>query len=236
MMQIDDPAVQETIPPLFRLAFRPFFLGGALFSVVSLLLWGGSLFYGARFTPYGGIVWWHMHEMLFGFTLAIIAGFLLTAVQTWTGIKSIKGVPLAALCLLWLAARIMLLFSDAVNPWLAAVVDLSFPLITAGLMASYVLRKRMWRNLVFTPVLLLMAFASGMMHWGVISQNYALAYQGAYGGVYLIALLMVILGGRVIPFFTANRMGFEKPAPSKLRDLGATVPSGADCIDDAVWG
>ncbi|MRI31473.1 NnrS family protein [Endozoicomonas sp. OPT23] len=224
MMQINDPAVQETTTPLFRLAFRPFFLGGALFSVISLLLWGGSLFYGARFTPYGGIVWWHMHEMIFGFTLAIIAGFLLTAVQTWTGIKSIKGMPLAAFCLLWLAARVMLLFPDAVNPWLAGIVDIAFPLVTAGLMANCVLRKKMWKNLVFAPVLLLMTLASGMMHWGVINQDYALAHQGAYGGVYLIALLMVILGGRVIPFFTVNKMGFEKSVPSKPRELCAIIP------------
>ena len=226
MLQISDPDQQESTPAFFRLAFRPFFLAGALFSAISLALWGLTLFYGIRFLPYGGIVWWHMHEMLFGFTLAIIAGFLLTAVQTWTGIKSIKGLPLAGLFALWLSARVLLLFPDVISPLIVAALDVAFPLLTAALMASYVISKRMWRNLIFTPVLLFMAAANAMMYAGVMNQDFALAYQGAYAGVYLIAFLMVVLGGRVIPFFTANKLGFTKAEPIKQLELAAIVPLG----------
>ncbi len=226
MLQITDPDQQESTLAFFRLAFRPFFLAGALFSAISLALWGLTLFYGINFAPFGGIVWWHMHEMLFGFTLAIIAGFLLTAVQTWTGIKSVKGLSLILLFGLWLAARVLLLIPDAMSPLFIAVLDVAFPLVTAGIMASFVIRKKMWRNLVFAPILLLMAVASAMMYAGAIRQDFALSYQGAYGGVYLIAFLMVVLGGRVIPFFTASKLGFTKAEPIKQLELTAIIPLG----------
>ncbi|WP_281645202.1 NnrS family protein [Parendozoicomonas sp. Alg238-R29] len=224
MMQISDPTLEERIPALFRLGFRPFFLAGVLFSMISLMLWGLSLFGSLTLQPYGGMLWWHMHEMVFGFTMAIIAGFLLTAVQTWTGVPAIKGKPLMLLFGLWLAGRVLLLVPGSVPLMLIAGIDIAFPVITAALMASYVIRVKMWRNLMFTPVLLLMALASGIMHAGVIAGDYTLAWQGAYGSIYLVALLMAILGGRVIPFFTANRLKLPKPETNKPRELGSIIP------------
>ena len=93
MLNIVDPEITSRMLPLFRLAFRPFFLGGAMFSLVALALWGGFWLTGMNWTPYGGWLWWHAHEMLFGFVGAIIAGFLLTAVQNWTAQDSINGWP-----------------------------------------------------------------------------------------------------------------------------------------------
>ncbi|MGY0219102.1 NnrS family protein [Endozoicomonadaceae bacterium StTr2] len=224
MMQITDPAREEQIPALLRLGFRPFFLAGALFSLISLLLWGMFLFHGLDLEPYGGMLWWHMHEMIFGFTLAIIAGFLLTAVQTWTGLPGLKGVQLALLFSLWLAGRILLLFPGSISQLLIASIDVAFPLVTAALMANYVIRVKMWRNLVFTPVLLMMALANALMHAGVITGDFTQAYQGAYGSIFLITLLMVILGGRVIPFFTSNKLGLPPVTRYKVIELGSIVP------------
>ena len=84
-MNILEPDKLDRSMPIFRLAFRPFFLGAALFSLIALSLWGSFWLGGTSWTPYGGWLWWHAHEMLFGFVCAVIVGFLLTAVQNWTG-------------------------------------------------------------------------------------------------------------------------------------------------------
>ena len=204
MLNIVDPEITSRILPLFRLAFRPFFLGGALFSLVALALWGGFWLTGMNWTPYGGWLWWHAHEMLFGFVSAIIAGFLLTAVQNWTAQDSINGWPLSGLFLLWLLPRLLLLYpvaaTEAILPWL----DLAFLPVVAWVMGRLVWRVRQFRNLVFIPVLLLLTVSNAQMHWAIVQGDGALAMQASQSGVFLIVLMMVVLGGRVIPFFTAN--------------------------------
>jgi uncharacterized protein involved in response to NO len=132
-MQVLDRRKAMAIAPLLRLAFRPFFLAGGLLAVLAIPLWlaafSGSL---SAWQPAGGWLGWHRHELLFGFGLAIIAGFLLTAVQTWTGRPGLSGKPLAALALLWLAARVAWLVNA---PWpLLVVLEMAFPLAVAVLM------------------------------------------------------------------------------------------------------
>ena len=96
------------IPPPLRLAFRPLFLGGTLFSVIAIGWWIWFWLNPMAWSPYGGPVWWHGHEMLFGFGAAIVAGFLLTAVQNWTGVTGLRGWPLAVLVLFWALGRVLL--------------------------------------------------------------------------------------------------------------------------------
>ena len=214
MLNIVDPEKASSIVPLFRLAFRPFFLGGALFSLVALALWGGFWLTGMHWTPYGGWLWWHAHEMLFGFVSAIIAGFLLTAVQNWTGQDSINGWPLSGLFLLWLLPRILLLYpvgvTEAVLPWL----DLAFLPAVAWVMGRLVWRARQFRNLVFIPVLLLLTVSNAQMHWAMVQGDGVLARQASHSGIFLIVLMMVVLGGRVIPFFTANGTATVRSEPN----------------------
>ncbi len=137
-----DPDKPNRMLPIFGLAFRPFFLGAARFSLVALSLWGGFWLTGMSWVPYGGWLWWHAHEMLFGFVCAVIVGFLLTAVQNWTAQPSINGWPLAALFSLWLLARLLLLYPiaaiDAILPWL----DLAFLPVVA-----LVIGRLVWRVL-----------------------------------------------------------------------------------------
>lgn len=207
------PDKANRILPIFRLAFRPFFLGGALFSLVALLLWGGFWLGLTNWTPYGGWLWWHAHEMLFGFVCAIISGFLLTAVQAWTSQDSISSWPLAALFSLWLLARVLLLFPiDAIEtiiPWL----DLAFLPLVALIMGRLVWRVRQFRNLVFVPVLLLLTVSNAQMHWAVAQADSLLFKQASHSGIFVIVLIMVVLGGRVIPFFTANATAIPRKKP-----------------------
>jgi uncharacterized protein involved in response to NO len=204
MFNIVDPEKTNRTLPLLRMAFRPFFLFGSIYSIIALALWGGFWLTGMNWTPYGGWLWWHAHEMLFGFVVAIIAGFLLTAVQSWTAQDSIYGWPLAGLFLLWFLPRLLLLFPfkaiEPILPWF----DLAFLPAVAFILGRLIWRVRQFRNLVFIPVLILLTVSNAQMHWAIVQGDGALARQASHSGVFLIVLMMVVLGGRVIPFFTAN--------------------------------
>lgn len=218
------PADKPTSLPLMRLAFRPFFLLAALFSVVSLLVWLAFWHGNILLRPYGGLIFWHQHEMLFGFAAAVVAGFLLTAVRNWTGLPSVSGGPLLALVLLWLLGRLLMAFPMALPAWVLVVVDLAFLPAVAIVMAKLVITAKRWRNLIFIPVLVLLAIANLAMHLGMINGDYALVRNAAYLAVLLITLMMTVVGGRVIAMFTANRLGRPKPDPIPLLE-GVTLAS-----------
>ncbi|MGE8485962.1 MAG: NnrS family protein [Pseudomonas sp.] len=205
-MQVLDRRKAMAIMPLFRLAFRPFFLAGCLLAVLAIPLWlaafNGSI---SNWQPAGGWLGWHRHELLFGFGLAIIAGFLLTAVQTWTGRPGLSGKPLAALALLWLLARVAWL---ANAPWpLLAVLELAFPLAVAVLMGFTLWKVRQKRNYPIVVVLLLLAVADGLSLYGLVEGHEGWQRQGVLSGIWLVAAMMGLIGGRVIPFFTQRGLG-----------------------------
>ncbi|NLC21446.1 MAG: NnrS family protein, partial [Halomonadaceae bacterium] len=100
-MQTSSAAPRLSRLPVARLAFRPLFLLAALFSVLSMVVWFAFWHGDILLRPHGGLMFWHQHEMLFGFAAAVVAGFLLTAVQNWTGLPSLRGGPLLGLVALW---------------------------------------------------------------------------------------------------------------------------------------
>ncbi|MEG0634668.1 NnrS family protein [Pseudomonas sp. WS 5412] len=204
-MQVLDRRKAMSITPLFRLAFRPFFLGGCLLALLAIPLWLLALAGNAGWQPAGGWLAWHRHELLFGFALAIIGGFLLTAVQTWTGRPGISGMPLAVLAGVWLAARLAWLFN---LPWpLLAVLELSFPLAVAGLMGWTLWKVRQQRNYPIVLVLLLLALADGLSLYGLLRADEGWQRQAVLTGLWLVAAMMGLIGGRVIPFFTQRGLG-----------------------------
>ncbi|WP_280546946.1 NnrS family protein [Halomonas sp. 11-S5] len=199
--------------PVSRLAFRPFFLLAALFSVLSMGVWFAFWHGDILLRPVGGLMFWHQHEMLFGFAAAVVAGFLLTAVQNWTGLPSLKGGRLLALVGLWLAGRVLMAFPLGLPAWLPMLVDLAFLPVVAGVMAMLVIEAKRWRNLVFLPALALLTLANLAMHLGALTGDAELIRQAAYLAVLLFTLLMVVVGGRVIAMFTANRLGLTRKPP-----------------------
>lgn len=213
--------------PLLRLAFRPFFLLGALFSILAMLAWLAFWHGNLWVSPYGGMLWWHQHEMLFGFGSAIIAGFLLTAVQNWTGRPSLSGAPLLGIVLVWLTARVMLAYPNELPDTLILLLDVAFLPLVAWVMARRVIAARLWRNLIFVPVLLLLAGANIAMHLGVINGNGMLVRDASHLTILLIALLMVVMGGRVIPFFTARKLGLRQASPPPLVERGSLLSMAA---------
>ncbi|MDM8349998.1 NnrS family protein [Pseudomonas sp. sp1636] len=205
-MQVLDRRKALAISPLWRLGFRPFFLGGCLFALLAIPLWLAAYSgWMGEWQPAGGWLAWHRHELLFGFALAIIAGFLLSAVQTWTGQPGLQGRPLTALALLWLAARLAWL-GDLPLP-LLAVLELAFPLAVAAVMARSLWQARQKRNYPIVAVLLLLTAVDAVAVAGLASANDVLQRQGVLAGVWLVAAMMGLIGGRVIPFFTQRGLG-----------------------------
>lgn len=204
MMQITDLNKEQQIAPLFRLGFRPFFLAGAVFSVIAILLWL-LLYRGAiNFQPLGGGYWWHIHEMIFGFGCAIIAGFLLTAVQNWTGMPGVKGKVLAGLFFVWLSGRLCLIFPEVLGPTLSTTIDLAFLPCVAFILAKPILAVKQYRNLFFVPLLTIFTIANAEMHASIYYPSSISTQYAGYAGVMLVTLLISVMVGRVVPMFTAN--------------------------------
>ncbi|MDM8350266.1 NnrS family protein [Pseudomonas sp. sp1636] len=205
-MHVLDRRIALSIPPIWRLAFRPFFLAGSLFALLAIALWvlawSGN---GPHWQPTGGWLAWHRHEMLFGFAAAIVAGFLLTAAQTWTGQPGLSGKRLMLLAGLWLAARLGWLFGA---PLLLLVpLDLSFLLAVAALLARMLWVVRQKRNYPIVLVLCLLAASNALLLAGLALGDDELQRRGVLAGLWLVAALMGLIGGRVIPFFTQRGLG-----------------------------
>lgn len=207
--------------PVLSLAFRPFFLAAAAWAALALAIWIaaflGDVSIPSRFDPLS----WHVHAMLFGFVLAAIAGFLLTAIPNWTGRAPIHGLPLAALFFLWLAGRVVC-FTSAFLPFaVAAVIDLAFPFTLAAVAAREIITARNWRNLAMPLPVLLLGVADLLMHL----QSGGIAVPSGLGwrlGLAAIIVLISVVGGRIIPAFTRNwlmkRGAAHLPAPRNLID------------------
>lgn len=195
--------------PVFNLGFRIFFLGASVYSIIAILFWMGVYAFNLSLPIIGlSMFQWHAHEMIYGYSVAVIAGFLLTAVKNWTGIQTVHGLPLAAIFCLWLIARLLFLFgSTFIN--IAAVFDLLF-IIAVIIAAAYpVIQARNWRQLGILAKLLLLGVFNSFFYLGyagILDQG---LHWGIYGGLYLVIGLILTLGGRVIPFFTEGGVGYE---------------------------
>lgn len=208
--------------PLWSQAFRPMFLLAAIFSALALIIWG--LYYeGYPLPSLSGGVFWHSHEMVFGFASAVVAGFLLTAVQNWTGRRAINGKPLMLLAGVWLLARVLMLCGNLVPWWLTAAVDLLFLPMVAWFFFSLLKTVGQKRNYFFSAVMLVMTVMNALMHWGNASGDFSLVLWGGRASSLMIVLFITVIGGRVMPMFTANGAGLPR------------VPS-IEWLDKAVLG
>lgn len=215
-MWLRDRKQELAIAPLWRLGFRPFFLGGAVFAVLAIGLWALALLgFVANWQPVGGSLAWHRHELPFGFAVAIIAGFLLTAVQSWTGRPGLSGWPLAALFGLWLLARLAWLLG-APLPLLLAL-QLPFLPLLAFVLGRQLWRVRQWSNYPLVGVLLLMAGCEWLLLYGLAVGDDGLQRRGALAGLWLIGALVSTISGRVIPFFTQRGLNRPQPFTSRPR-------------------
>lgn len=185
---------------LWSLGFRPFYLLASIFSVISVMLWMAQYSDWLPFAYLQGPLW-HGHEMLFGFTMAVVAGFLLTAVRAWTGQPTPVGVPLMALAALWVAGRVLVLTPLALT---AAIVNAAFPMVLAVTIAVPLLRVGNVRNYFFVGLLVLMSALIAALHLGLQGAFELPPRLGLLLGLDVMLFIMVVMGGRVIPMFTNN--------------------------------
>jgi uncharacterized protein involved in response to NO len=196
-------------PALLSYGFRPFFLFGAIYAGLAVLAWlpifNGELILWSAFSA----VDWHAHEMLYGYLPAVVTGFLLTAIPNWTGRLPIQGIPLLVLVLVWLAGRVCVSFSAETGWLLATIVDVSFlALVVAATVREIVIGKN-WQNLrVVGLVTLLLA---GNIAFHIEAHVQGTAEYGARVGIATIVLLIVVIGGRIVPSFTRNWLARENP-------------------------
>lgn len=186
---------------LFNLGFRPFFLGASIFAVISMAAWMLVYFsYVSVSVENISISQWHAHEMLYGYGMAVIAGFLLTAVKNWTGLPTVFGKPLMVLFALWCAARLLFLFGAALLPW-AASADLLFGLMLIIAIAMPLVKSKQWKQLVVVSKVILLWVGNIVFYlgcFGILTSGMAYAINGA---VLLFISLILMIGRRVIPFF-----------------------------------
>ncbi len=186
---------------LFNLGFRPFFLGAGIFAIISITSWMLAYFsYDVINVTNISISQWHAHEMLYGYSMAVVTGFLLTAVKNWTGIPTLSGKPLILLFMLWCTARVLFLFGTTFLPWVA-IADLLFGLMLIIAIAIPITKAKQWKQLaVLSKVILLwvgnIVFYLGC--FGVMTNGMQFAINGA---VLLFVSLILMIGRRVIPFF-----------------------------------
>jgi uncharacterized protein involved in response to NO len=190
-------------PAVLSYAFRPMFLAAGSWAVVAIAIWLAVLLGYIRLPTRFDPVAWHIHEMLFGFVMAAVAGFLLTAIPNWTGRLPVRGRPLAVLASRWLLGRIACLISADLPAWLAIAADLSFPTTLLAAAVREIIAGRNWRNLPMTAPLGVFIIADLLMHLESIN----IPVPSGLGwrlGLAAPILLISVIGGRIIPSFTRN--------------------------------
>lgn len=200
---------------VWQLGFRPFYLLAAVFAAISVPLWLASFAGG----PTGGLqvgLGWHMHEMVFGFALAVVVGFLYTAGRNWTGLPTPHGAPLMALVALWLAGRVAMLCFPGVA---AALIDWAFLPLAAWPLYQVLRRSGNTRNLFLVGLLALLALANGLFHAAVLGWLALSLFVPVQAAIFIIVLIESVIGARVIPMFTRNGAQGSTPVASPQRAL-----------------
>jgi uncharacterized protein involved in response to NO len=189
-------------PALFSYGFRPFFLAGSTWAALAVVLWLpqflGEIAIPTVMTPMD----WHIHEMIFGYVAAVVAGFLLTAIPNWTGRLPVCGVPLASLAALWLAGRVAMLVSQIIGAPVAVAIDLAFLAFLAFVAIREIVAGSNWRNLRVVVIVGILFAGNAVFHFEVLTAGVA-SYGPRIAIAAVIALIMVI-GGRIVPSFTHN--------------------------------
>ena len=196
-------------PALFSYGFRPFFLFGAIYAGAMIPLWLAAFAGDATLPTAFAARDWHVHEMLFGYVSAVIAGFLLTAVPNWTGRLPIQGIKLAILFAAWLAGRVAVTFSALVGWEAALAFDAAFLILLAAAIAREIVAGRKWSNLQVVAIVSLLAAANIAFH--LEGHFNGLAEVSTRAGIALVVTLVSLIGGRIVPSFTRNWLARRGP-------------------------
>lgn len=209
-------------PAIWSYGFRPYFLGGAVWAVLTMALWIAALIHGLPLGGDFGASLWHAHEMVFGFAPAVLAGFLLTAIPNWTGSLPVSGRALIGLFALWAAGRLAMTGAALIGTWAAALIDVSFLPVLLAMAAREIIFARKWNDLkVLAGVGAIMVGNLGFHDAVLAGTDPAIWLRAAVAGY---VMLVLIIGGRIIPSFTRNWLNQRGTGPMPVAydrfDLG----------------
>jgi uncharacterized protein involved in response to NO len=200
-----DSAIKRPAFALFAYGFRPFFLAVGVYAVLGLIAWLWIYTTGAQPLPSQPAQLWHGHEMLYGFVGAAIAGFLLTAVPSWTSARGFAGRPLILLAALWLTGRLAFAAAAVLPLTIVAVCELAFIPVLAGLLAPALLRARN-RNSPLLLVLVSIWLTDVVFMYALMRDDVLLARTTLLVAIDIVLLLVTVIGGRIVPAFTASAL------------------------------
>ena len=209
VIQISKKPTHANNLALFNLGFRPFFLAASVFASISVLMWM-AVYFGRISLPLRSLSTsqWHSHEMIYGYSVAVIAGFLLTAIMNWTGIQTIYGKSLIALFSIWLIARFLFLFGSKFLE-IAAFADLLFMIALVANIVSPIFKARQWKQIGIVANVLLLMLGNLSFYLGAFGILESGVYWGIYGGLYVVIAQILTIGGRVFPAFIRNGVDYE---------------------------
>lgn len=216
MIPVGESAPTQTYKfALLHLAFRPFFIGAAAFSILATIIWMAFFALGAT-RDLNGLppLIWHAHEMVYGYAFCVIAGFLLTAVKNWTNIQTVHGLPLLLIFLLWLCARLIPLAGSGAPMELMAALDVTFGVFLCVAITIPIVRAKNWIQMAIVSKVVLLVCGNLVFYLGVLGWLLDGVRWGIYIGLYLILSLLFNIGRRVIPFFIERGVGY----PVELRN------------------
>ena len=207
-LNIQQPGQKPNPFALFNLGFRPFFLFAGLFSIVSMSAWvaiylGWAAPSDTKLAPQQ----WHAHEMIFGYAMAVVAGFLLTAVRNWTNIPTLSGAKLALLLASWLSARLLMLLAPA-QLFPIFIFDVGFNLALAVAIAIPLIQAKQMKQLGIVSKIVLLGAANALFYLGTLGVLVEGVRWGLYSGLYLILSLIFVMARRVVPFFIERGVGY----------------------------
>lgn len=221
---------------LWELGFRPFYLLASSFSALSIALWALQFSGVLGHTYLSGPIW-HAHEMLFGFALAVVVGFLLTAGRNWSGQPTPTGRPLMALAVLWILGRVLVLTPFG---WAAALANAAFPLAAAFALGRPLIKGGSRRNYFFIALLVAMSVAEAAIHLSQLGVAPALGWIGVQAGLDVLLFIISVMTGRVMPMFTNNGVpgarAASRPGVDALASGAILLLLAADLAQaNAVW-
>lgn len=205
LININESTSSNTRFTLFNLGFRPFFLIAGLYAVISMLLW--LLIYANLIDHSWAIIsnyQWHSHEMIYGYSVAVIAGFLLAAVKNWTGVQTLHGKWLAGLVMLWLLARIFIFFDFIL---FASIFDLLFLLGLSVAVAFPIIKTKQWNQIAIVSMLVVLLITNTLFYLGALGLFKLGINLGIYAGLLSVVGLILKMSRRVVPFFIEKGLG-----------------------------
>jgi uncharacterized protein involved in response to NO len=223
-------------PVVLQTGFRIFFLGATVYAVLSMLIWLILFSLGYPVAVAMPQVIWHGHEMVFGFTMAVVAGFLLTAVINWTGRPTLSGWPLLALFLLWLAARILAFIPSSFPLWPMVLCNILFLVfLSIGLMRPIMVAKQ-WKQFAVISKLILILVSGLVFYWGLFHSDDAITLKALHFAIYMIVGLIFTIGRRILPFFIERGVGYPVTLRnSRVLDIASLVLLVVFSFVDVFW-